>query len=167
MTVRFITIPISFALLCSLALNNPANAQAGSTGGTLGKTEKSISGERQEENPAPRATPRPAKPAAPAAATANYIGCFHDQCCDAGTVGRDISGLKVSDRNMTSARCIAICRGQGFAYAAVQYATECFCGNSYGHNGMADNCNMPCGGNPSEMCGGLLANSVYGLRGSR
>jgi hypothetical protein len=77
------------------------------------------------------------------------------------TQGRDIDGFISNDAGMTSARCIAVCRSQGFPYAGTQYATYCFCGRSYGRSGAADNCNMAGGGNPSEMCGGTSANSVY------
>lgn len=45
---------ISGVFLASFAVNTRAFAQAGSTGGTLGKTDKSISGESQRETaPAP------------------------------------------------------------------------------------------------------------------
>ena len=57
--------------------------------------------------------------------------------------------------------CVEECRAQGFAYAATQYSSYCFCGNRYGASGPAHNCNMPCAGNPGEICGGAWANSVY------
>jgi hypothetical protein len=161
------------ALSALATTNSAALAQAGSAGGTLGKQDKSLSGERQEEEPA---QPRPTRsvkpaPAKPAAAASQYIGCFRDQQAGnpfvATTQGRDVNGFITNDAAMTSARCIAVCRSQGFAYAATQDATYCFCGNSYGRSGAADNCNMACGGNPGEMCGGGWANSVYSLSGAK
>jgi hypothetical protein len=166
---RLVAIAFVAGVLASFAASATAFAQSGSTGGTLGKQDKSQSGERQEETPAPGHTAKPA-PAKPAAATSRYIGCFRDQQSGnplvATTQGRDVNGLITNDANMTSARCIAVCRKQGFAYAGTQYATYCFCGSSYGRSGAADNCNMACGGNPAEMCGGAWANSVYSVSGA-
>jgi hypothetical protein len=167
---RFVAVSIVAGVLASVAANRTAFAQAGSAGGTLGKQDKSQSGERQEATPAPTHTAKPA-PAKPAAATSQYVGCFRDQQSSnpfvATTQGRDVNGFITNDANMTSERCIAVCRKQGFAYAATQYATYCFCGSSYGHSGAANNCNMACGGNPAEMCGGGWANSVYSVGGPK
>lgn len=51
----------------------------------------------------------------------------------------------------------------GFSYFGVQFGMECRCGRSYGRHGAeaSDKCNMPCGGNPAQNCGGELANDVY------
>jgi hypothetical protein len=49
---------------------------------------------------------------------------------------------------------------QGFRYAAAQYASYCFCGNSYDRYGPADNCDMACSGDSSVKCGGGYANTV-------
>jgi len=38
---------------------------------------------------------------------------------------------------------------------------QCWCGNSYGSQGLATNCQSACSGNQSEICGGGCANSVY------
>lgn len=92
-----------------------------------------------------------------------YLGCFKDQGDATGTRGRDLSGHAVNNNGMTTARCVATCKDKGFQYAGTQYGSWCFCGNSYGKSGKATNCNMPCAGNKSEICGGSWANSVYGL----
>ena len=44
-----------------------------------------------------------------------------------------------------------------------QYGSLCFCDSSYGRYGKVSDtsCNMACPGATSEMCGGLLLNSVY------
>ena len=139
-----------------------AFAQAGSTGGTIGKTEKSISGGEQAPTPRQGVSKRASSPAP--SATARYLGCFRDQQTNplpGAIASRDLNGLMTNDAGMTSARCIALCRSQGFTYAGTQYSTYCFCGNAYGRSGAANNCNMTCGGNPAEMCGGGWANSVY------
>jgi hypothetical protein len=148
---RRVILILVFGMLASIAVGTTAFAQAGSTGGTIGKTDKSISG--GEPTPAPRQVV-PRKRAAPLAATSPYLGCFKDQ------PNRDLVGTMTNEPDMTSARCITICRSQGYAYAGTQYYTYCFCGNSFGHNA-ASNCNTPCAGNSAEMCGGGWANSIY------
>ena len=40
-------------------------------------------------------------------------------------------------------------------------STTCYCGNSYGSHGVSADCNVTCNGNPNEICGGVLANSIY------
>ena len=44
----------------------------------------------------------------------------------------------------------------------MQY-TECYCGETYGKHGMADeaDCNSPCAGDMTETCGGFFRNSIY------
>lgn len=95
------------------------------------------------------------------AQTPAFLGCFKDQGDPQGTNGRDLSGFMVSAPNMTGAQCAATCQSRGFTYAGTQYGSYCFCGNEYGKSGPAANCNVPCAGNPGEMCGGAWANSVY------
>ena len=50
---------------------------------------------------------------------------------------------------------------QGFGYAGLQYASQCFCGDEYDKYGRFNNCNMKCAGNENEMCGGAWANQIY------
>lgn len=96
---------------------------------------------------------RPLRGVDPAAG--RYEGCFRD------TSDFDLKGhLERSGQN-TPARCAAICRSKGFAYAGVQYGESCLCGNSYGRYGPASNCDYACSGNPNLTCGGYSANSVY------
>ena len=63
--------------------------------------------------------------------------------------------------------CADMCAG--FQYFALQYATQCFCGNSYDSGGPAPggdaDCNMPCSGDPTVMCGAGWRNSVYEITG--
>jgi len=50
--VQLTAIALLSAIFVSVAAYVPVLAQAGSTGGTLGKTDKSVSGEREQEKPA-------------------------------------------------------------------------------------------------------------------
>jgi len=161
-------------VFAALASAPSALAQAGSTGGTIGKEGKSASGSNaSEERPDKPAQPDRSKPSQRAVnagpALAKYLGCFRDQgqWFVASTQGRDLNGLIANNPGMTIEQCVSICRDQGFAYAGTQYRTYCFCGNAFGRSGAADNCNMACGGNPAQMCGGSWANSVYRASGSK
>lgn len=164
----------------TIAMMFPLNclAEAGSTGGTVGNTDKSISGgaaiepEPQEKHTTPTKQTRPearkvenrqTRPPARRSdgARGGYVGCFRDQGNAFGKEGRDLNGARWDDGSMTNSRCVSFCAGQGFAYAATQYSTACFCGNSYGRSGSASNCDMACGGNKSQKCGGSWANSVW------
>lgn len=158
MKARIIAAALGMAL--SAAGASGAFAQAGSTGGTLGNTDKSISGDRVEEAPTRSRAPK-STAARPRANSSHYIGCFRGQGEAFGTSGRDLNGSFTSRANLTTASCVALCRSQGFAYAGTQHSEQCFCGASYGRSGGANNCDMACGGNSAEMCGGLWANSVY------
>jgi hypothetical protein len=93
-----------------------------------------------------------------------YLGCFRDQGDPNGTTGRDLDGAVWNDGRMTLEACVAFCQQRGFPYAGTQYASWCFCGNSYGRSGAATNCDMRCGGNQSQVCGGGYANSVFQVR---
>jgi hypothetical protein len=104
---------------------------------------------------------KPGQPPAPLAGAGQYLGCFKDQGAPAGTEGRDLNGSISNNTRMTTASCANECRAKNFAYAGTQYSSYCFCGNSYGKSGGANNCNMKCAGNPGETCGGAWANSVY------
>jgi WSC domain len=129
--------------------------------------------------PAPRTPPtQPATaPAAGAAASSvasfsplvqpsamhQYLGCFRDQGTRTGTDGRDLNGAFTNDPRMTTQMCVDQCRAKGFAYAGTQRSTYCFCGNSYGRSGPAENCSARCAGKSDEVCGGVWSNSVYAI----
>jgi len=155
---RLAAITLSIALATSTALCGSAFAQSGSTGGTLGKTDKSASGGRNEgapvaHHPTPRKTVRREKPPAK---SSRPIGCFRDT-----NAPLDLDGYIERSQANTPGRCVAICKSKGFRYAGVQYGESCLCGNSYGRYGPASNCVMACTGDPSETCGGGFANYVY------
>ena len=112
-------------------------------------------------HPAQSATAPAAAPMSPAvnagtAATANgYLGCFKDDS------KRDLDGHNFYDRNMTTDLCVSTCRSKGFSHAGTQYASYCFCGNTFGKFGKSDGCNAKCTGNRDETCGGTWANAIY------
>jgi hypothetical protein len=84
------------------------------------------------------------------------IGCFKDP-----NNPFNLNGYLERSAQNTPQRCIDICRAKGFAYAGVEYSESCLCGNSYNQFGPANNCNMVCTGDRSQICGGYSSNSVY------
>ena len=65
---------------------------------------------------------------------------------------------------MTIEMCVSYCAGLGYTVAGAQYGTQCFCDTEIINGGVQapeTDCNMPCGGNGSEMCGAGNRDSVY------
>lgn len=61
--------------------------------------------------------------------------------------------------DMTVGTCEEACEPGLFG---LQYASECWCGNGdYKKYVRSEGCNMECGGDPTEICGGPYAMSVY------
>jgi hypothetical protein len=87
-----------------------------------------------------------------------YLGCFIDQIGN-----RDLSGFIDDDEQLTPKQCILKCHEQNLPYAAIQYRSECRCGQQYGKYGQVsdDECNYRC--STSEKCGGDNRNSVYSV----
>jgi hypothetical protein len=83
------------------------------------------------------------------------LGCFADSS------NRDLPHLAYQNGSNTTEACIAACKAAGYAYAGTQYSTQCFCGNSYGGQGVSTQCTMSCSGDASEICGGPWSNTVY------
>jgi hypothetical protein len=67
---------------------------------------------------------------------------------------------------MTPALCATICRdnsGTSYKYFGVQAGGECYCGTDPGDRADDGDCDSPCRGDPSMMCGGDNCNTVYSL----
>ena len=75
------------------------------------------------------------------------------------TNGRALSaGGYTSGTAMTEASCISYCStgGRNYAYAGIEYASECYCGNTLDSTASAapeTDCNMGCSGNTAQACG--------------
>jgi hypothetical protein len=107
------------------------------------------------------AVPVPIPAPAPQVQVGEAIGCFKDAGNPLALQGRDLDGFVMNWHGMTPKFCVEQCARKGFTYAGVQYGSFCFCGNSYGKNGTATNCTMPCNGDYKQKCGGEWANMVY------
>ncbi len=94
-------------------------------------------------------------PAPATSAGAPYLGCFVD------SAARVLPENIVSQDGMTAANCAANCAG--FAYFGTQWGRECYCGNTAPEDQTAESdCNMPCDGDATQMCGAGMRLSVYG-----
>ncbi|KAF2729419.1 WSC-domain-containing protein [Polyplosphaeria fusca] len=64
---------------------------------------------------------------------------------------------------MTVAACTTKCGSLGFSYAGLEYAGECFCGNTLnnGATPFAGGCGMLCKGDNTEFCGGPDRLNLY------
>jgi hypothetical protein len=64
--------------------------------------------------------------------------------------------------NMTVEKCLGACTAAGYSYAGLEYAGECYCGQSAPPTVVTDGrCSMTCKGDSSELCGGPDGLSVY------
>ncbi|TFK36071.1 glycosyl hydrolase family 71-domain-containing protein [Crucibulum laeve] len=93
-----------------------------------------------------------------------YLGCYPDY--SPRTLA---NGLYLSENTQTVAKCLASCSAQGYKYAGTEYGIECFCSNSITAGVTATSsseCNMPCAGKASDICGGGNRISIYSSTGA-
>lgn len=67
---------------------------------------------------------------------------------------------------MTNEACQATCGKLGFPFAGTEYYGECFCSKTFnGDNGIkaTADCNTPCRGDASQMCGGPARVAAWGF----
>jgi len=94
----------------------------------------------------------------------NYSACYVDNA-----FGRVLEYTQDSSNNMTVEACVATCQSQNFTLAGLEYTSQCYCDNVLVNGAViADQatCNMPCGGNATEACGGPNRLSVYTSTGN-
>ncbi|KAG8626755.1 hypothetical protein KVT40_005700 [Elsinoe batatas] len=92
-----------------------------------------------------------------------YQGCAPDSTGTRTLTG--YSNVYNTDQGTTSVdSCIAKCKG--FQYMGLEYGKQCFCGNSLPSDRVPSSttygqCNMPCAGNSTQLCGGGSQLSLY------
>ncbi|ETN45954.1 uncharacterized protein HMPREF1541_00136 [Cyphellophora europaea CBS 101466] len=95
----------------------------------------------------------------------NLPGQWTSKGCYADSVGnRALAAKSYTDDGMTEESCVNFCNTVGYAFAGVEYSRECYCSNFIGASGQTANagdCNMPCGGNSTEACGGPNRLNVF------
>ncbi|KAI1339416.1 WSC-domain-containing protein [Xylariaceae sp. FL0016] len=89
--------------------------------------------------------------------TYKYLGCANE------IPGRALTGLSYSDDKMTIESCQAFCTKNNAPLSGVEYGRECYCGRYIASPAAlgANNCNMNCGGNSKQMCGGYGRVSIF------
>lgn len=98
----------------------------------------------------------------PSPTVVQNVGSFAYQACYSEVPGRALQGKAVASNDMTVQYCAGNC--SSFAYMAVEYGAECYCGNTLvsGPAPVTDGrCNMPCAGNPGLICGGPNGLTLY------
>ncbi|KAH9165919.1 WSC domain-containing protein [Lactarius sanguifluus] len=65
---------------------------------------------------------------------------------------------------MTTGWCVNHCISEGLIYAGLENGKDCYCGNVLSiiaMNATESECNVPCGGDPTKMCGGPNRLNLY------
>ncbi|TKX24210.1 hypothetical protein C1H76_3573 [Elsinoe australis] len=92
-----------------------------------------------------------------------YQGCAQDNVGSRSLTG--YNNIYSTDQATTSVdTCMKACAG--FQYMGLEYGKQCFCGNSIASDrapqaSLAGQCNMPCNGNSTQICGGGSQLSLY------
>ena len=91
-----------------------------------------------------------------------YRGCWNDSGLKNGRAlgyGQNIPGDL-----MTTEKCLRACLKNGYRFGGTEYYNQCFCGVVLDEESALvpeSECNTPCTGNPTQMCGGAGRLSVY------
>lgn len=85
------------------------------------------------------------------------LGCYADK------VNRTLPLKVLADDTMTVHVCLNACLHVNDSYAGLEYGRECWCGSELQKPDTSNDCNMPCLGNSTEICGGNWALSLYHL----
>ncbi len=82
-----------------------------------------------------------------------FYGCWID-----GAQGRILDTQLPDSENLTLQSCASSCAKAGYTVAGAEYHSQCFCDNYIENGGSKakseDECNTPCTGNSSQICGG-------------
>ncbi|WVQ77852.1 hypothetical protein IAR50_007549 [Cryptococcus sp. DSM 104548] len=85
-------------------------------------------------------------------------------CIAEGTSGRALAHESYAADDMTLNMCLTYCENLGWQYAGIEYGRECYCGDYLANGASLDltaTCNVPCGGDSTEICGGGNALSLF------
>ncbi|XP_037286731.2 xylosyltransferase oxt-like isoform X1 [Rhipicephalus microplus] len=88
-----------------------------------------------------------------------HLGCFRDD-----RKSRIFERLASRTRSNSRRHCVGLCLRLGFAWAGLQYGTECFCSKERPAANLtlpSRYCDMVCPADDGELCGGYLAMDVF------
>ncbi|KAJ6475668.1 beta-1,3 exoglucanase precursor-like protein, partial [Mycena vulgaris] len=86
-------------------------------------------------------------------------GCYTDS-----STSRTLAGASFTTVTMTVESCLAFCTSTGFNFAGVEFGSECYCDYALQASGTLTsqgNCDTPCSGNSTELCGSGNFVDVY------
>ncbi|KAK8070329.1 hypothetical protein PG994_006945 [Apiospora phragmitis] len=107
--------------------------------------------------PTPTSTTTPAKPTL---LGWNSLGCY----VDSNTLST--RSTKAGGDGLTVDKCKEACFDDDFEFAGVKAGTECWCGTYVNNDWTNDqqDCNIPCAGNQSQICGGSDVFNIFGAQ---
>ncbi|THH11527.1 hypothetical protein EW145_g572 [Phellinidium pouzarii] len=89
-----------------------------------------------------------------------YSGCYVDNA-----FGRILGTEQPDNDTLTVESCIAFCESENFTLTGLEFGVQCFCDNDVIEGGVLapedTDCDMACGGNATEACGGPDRMSIY------
>ncbi|KAA1470606.1 hypothetical protein DENSPDRAFT_928971 [Dentipellis sp. KUC8613] len=91
------------------------------------------------------------------------LGCYNDSLTD------HTLGAQLNVTNTTVEACTGACYNAGFTLAGLESGSGCFCNNEFTNSAAPvalGNCNISCGGNVTELCGGPSFLNVYNYTGN-
>ncbi|CAJ2510387.1 Uu.00g050900.m01.CDS01 [Anthostomella pinea] len=86
-----------------------------------------------------------------------YLGCANE------VPGRTLTAISFSNDSMKIEDCQAYCTKNNYRLSGVEYGQECYCGRFIAIPAAlgAYQCNMGCGGNKKQICGGSNRVSIF------
>ena len=111
-------------------------------------------------------------PGASGTATASPVpvaiatGITYQRCISetSGPYGRALNASLSDVGTMSIDLCAQTAQSRNYRYFGLEYKTQCLLGNTINPASTAlaaTSCNLPCGGNPAQSCGGADAISLY------
>ncbi|KAI9457229.1 copper radical oxidase [Lactarius psammicola] len=96
-------------------------------------------------------------------------GWSYNACWVDNAHGRIFQTQLPDSQTLTIESCVSACAAQSFTLAGAEFGVQCFCGNNLIQGAVPSpdaDCNMGCGGNTTEACGGPNRLSVYTSTGN-
>ncbi|KAK2004859.1 WSC domain-containing protein [Colletotrichum falcatum] len=90
------------------------------------------------------------------------IGCYTDDTNHGRTIAE--RQVQVASDTMTPSSCLQACADDGYPFAGLEYGGECYCGvvmGNYTKSAAQEECNVPCKGDSTKMCGGAARVEVF------
>ena len=148
---------------CGKALNSPSKLNAGDCEMSCAGNKRQFCGGPSRLSVYNLTTWTAPTPPPKVAGGWDYVSCFMEP------MGRRaLTQLVKAEDKMTVDTCTQACASIDLPYAGLEYGRECWCGKELSKDlqdasdpNCAMTCNMACGGNQNQICGGSGAIGVY------